>query len=350
MHSLVQRSYLRRTTVTAAAVLCPPSCTCKRPCSTSWWFIQTAVQSECDSQHHGCCISVWYAVCVCACVLSLIITTLWDFRVMCICACVDGAIGSGILLQNVKVQQRRMRAEWDTGTVKGEQGVRRQYSAMKERETGRQSRSSCFFMSLMPLSRLFVSQLLSKQAVTPIPSWLSKGHIQMHKHAHTCGHSCVLYPLRGCWGDGLKEGRHADWYHCAVYGGWGTNVHFACLSSCVCLCTTVMTLIVKDENTKVCAPAFACFCVCVSCVYLSVSHPAAYQSSPLCLSVCINLFPPSLTLRLIHASAGQRDGLWHSEGNVTAVTSEIDTLPSTLALGRNPHSQRRGGEQRDARR
>lgn len=33
-------------------------------------FIRAAVQSECDSQHRGCCISVWYAVCACACVLS----------------------------------------------------------------------------------------------------------------------------------------------------------------------------------------------------------------------------------------------------------------------------------------
>lgn len=50
--------------------------------------------------------------------------------------------------------------------------------------------------------------------------------------------------------------------------------------------------------------------------------------------VCIDLFLLSLTLGLIHSSAGQRESLWHSEGNVTAVTSETDTLPHSLTARR----------------
>lgn len=50
--------------------------------------------------------------------------------------------------------------------------------------------------------------------------------------------------------------------------------------------------------------------------------------------VCIDLFLLSLTLGLIHSSAGQRESFWHSEGNVTAVTSETDTLPHSLTARR----------------
>lgn len=50
--------------------------------------------------------------------------------------------------------------------------------------------------------------------------------------------------------------------------------------------------------------------------------------------VCIDLFLLSLTLGLIHSSAGQRENFWHSEGNVTAVTSETDTLPHSLTARR----------------
>lgn len=53
-------------------------------------------------------------------------------------------------------------------------------------------------MSPIPLSRLFVSLLPSKQAVTPIPTLAVKGtHIRMHKHARTCRHSCEPYSLGG---------------------------------------------------------------------------------------------------------------------------------------------------------
>lgn len=72
MLSLDWRDNLRpTTTVTAEAVLHPLVVPVKGlAAAVAGWFIQAAVQSECDSQHRGCCISVWYAVCVCACVLS----------------------------------------------------------------------------------------------------------------------------------------------------------------------------------------------------------------------------------------------------------------------------------------
>lgn len=101
-----------------------------------------------------------------------------------------------------------------------------------------------------------------------------------------------------------------------------------------------------------CVRALACFlCLCIWYIFVrtpAISHPAAYQSSPLCSSVYIDLLPPSLTLRLIHASAGQGKGLWHSEGNVTAVTSETDTLPLKDIAEVASLTARR--EQRDTRR
>lgn len=42
---------------------------------------------------------------------------------------------------------------------------------------------------------------------------------------------------------------------------------------------TVMRQNEKDRSTKCVPPVLACFCICVS-----ISHPAAYQSSPPCSS------------------------------------------------------------------
>lgn len=58
--------------------------------------------------------------------------------------------------------------------------------------------------------------------------------------------------------------------------------------------------------------------------------------------VCIDLFLLSLTLGLIHSSAGQRESFWHSEGNVTAVTSETDTLPHSLTARREQRRKETG--------
>lgn len=99
---------------------------------------------------------------------------------------------------------------------------------------------------------------------------------------------------------------------------------------------------------RVCGSTCLFLCSCVLCIFVrspGISHPAAYQSRPLCSSVCISVFPLSSILGLIHASAGQREGLWHSEANVTAVTSETDTLPPT-DTGRAARSKRGGCRER----
>lgn len=116
---------------------------------------------------------------------------------------------------------------------KRERGVEKQCDEVIERKRDRQRWSPPFFMPLMPLSRLFVSLLLSKQAVTPIPHWLSKGHKYKCTNEHT---RADAVSFRVCRGDGLKEGRHAHWSHCPVYGSRGTNVHFACVGFVVCVC------------------------------------------------------------------------------------------------------------------
>lgn len=195
-------------------------------------------------------------------------------------------------------------------------------------------------MSLLPLSRLFVSLLLSKQAVTLIPFWLSKGHTYKCTSTNTRGDTqlCGLSPW-GCSEDRLKEDRHAGWSHCSVYGGWRTNGHFVRVWTVVCVCNrvwmrlTVMKQNEKDEST-VCVLAFSCLCALVYiCPYC---HPAAYQSSSLCLTVCIDLLPVSLTLWAIHASVGQRDDLCHYEGNVTAITCKTDTMCLADTVGLPP--------------
>lgn len=196
----------------------------------------------------------------------------------------------------------------------------------------------------MSLSRLFVRLLLSKQAVTPIPRWLSKGYTNTHKHAHTCRRSCVFHPLGGYWGDGLKEGRHADWSHYPICGGWG-GVHFVCVWVVVRVC-----VMEADSNEaewegwkhKVCAPALSCFCV--SCVYLSISHPAAHQSSPPYSSVCINLLPLSLTpdWSMPQLDIGRAFGILREMSQLSPV-KQILCLQQTL--GGDPYSQQGGSRE-----
>lgn len=150
----------------------------------------------------------------------------------------------------------------------------------------------------------------------------------MHKHAHTCRHSFVQgLPRR--WAQGRPP---CSLISLSCLWQLGDKCPLCvCWVCCVCVFVCVWwSLNEADSNEaewegwkhKVCAPVLACFCMCVS-----ISHPAAYQSSPPCSSVWINLFSPSLTLGLIHASS--RRGFWHSEGNVTAVTSETDAMPPT---------------------
>ena len=87
---------------------------------------------------------------------------------------------------------------------------------------------------------------------------------------------------------------------------------------------------------NICTCTCIVLCLCFLCIFVhspAITHPAAYQSSPLCLSVCIDLLPPSVTLRLIHASAGQREGLWHSEGmSQPSQGKQILCLQQTLGV------------------
>lgn len=72
---LVGKGYVRPTTTVTAARSGIPPCTCKRPCS---WFSRTAGLSRTDSRQCGCCISVWYTVCLCMCTVTLLnITLTW---------------------------------------------------------------------------------------------------------------------------------------------------------------------------------------------------------------------------------------------------------------------------------
>lgn len=97
----------------------------------------------------------------------------------------------------------------------------------------------------------------------------------------------------------------------------------------------------KDESTKR-VPVHSLVFVCL--VYICPSCSPSVKSS---LFIRLHHFVPSVfNPGLIHASAGHREGLWHSKGNVTAVISETDTSPPT-DTGRGSSLSARG-EQRDA--
>lgn len=69
---------------------------------------------------------------------------------------------------------------------------------------------------------------------------------------------------------------------------------------------------------------------------LLFTYPSRPAHTP-CLSLPIDRWLQSLTPGLIYGSAAWRDGLWHSEGNVTVVSSETDTSSHTGTPGL-PHS------------
>lgn len=153
----------------------------------------------------------------------------------------------------------------------------------------------------MPLSRLFVSLLLSEQAVTPFP-WLSKGHAYKCTNTWTRADTFVCSIPSGMTREvGSREAAKPTDLIALLMGVEGQMFTSCVLELCVCVCDgvwmklTEMRQNVKDESTK-CVPLHLLVFLLVCHVSVCpLSHCAANGSSSLCLSVCIILFPPSLT-------------------------------------------------------
>lgn len=146
-----------------------------------------------------------------------------------------------------------------------------------------------FFTSLMPLSRLFVSLLLSKQAVTPIPHWLPKTHTYTHVQMLACRRT-VAEEMCSEKTDPLCLSRVMNkrpLWECAY---------------AVCTCWIRLILMRPNERKENAANVIQhllCFSVCMWLVYICpetppISHPAAHQSSPRAF-VCLHRFAPSVS-------------------------------------------------------
>ena len=227
--SLFYKGHLRPTKV-AVAVLdilpCIYKSLCSRHCN-GFSRLQCRVDLTASSVAAALVSNM---LCICVCVLSAHSICPWLDTLRCICVHVRGATGSEILWENAWVQSG-MRAEEEWGQKEHWWGMEKRTNGWDTAwQKGRQSWFSIYFMCLIALSRLVVNLLLDKQTVTSMPLLAIK---ETHKHKHVQNHLYTSSSRVHC-GDWLKEGCHAGFSLCLVYGVEGQIMSTFC-HLCMCV-------------------------------------------------------------------------------------------------------------------